>query len=111
MFNDGLRREQSTDRLEKRVKAVVRNTVSQWDVDRITLAPLHAHILLHVQPRSHGRHKAYSDVTGTWEELSKSVERRCHDPIGSIESLFHAITVVYINVNIQDSWMYPASVS
>lgn len=50
----------------------------------------------------------HSDISGPREEvLPKSVEARRHDPIRRVECLFHAVPMVYIDIDVQYSRVYP----
>ena len=43
------------------------------------------------------------DVAGTWEVLSKLVKGSRHDTVCCVKCLLYAITVVYVDINIQNA--------
>jgi hypothetical protein len=51
---------------------------------------------------------AYANIaklSGPWEKFSILVERDCHNAVGSVKCLFDAVTVVHINVDVQDPFV------
>ena len=44
-------------------------------------------------------------VNLTWEILSELVERAGHDSVSSVESFFHAIAMVDVDVNVKHALM------
>ena len=48
-----------------------------------------------------------TELTSSWEVLAVLVEGDGHDTVGGIESLLNAITVVNININVEDSLLEP----
>lgn len=47
--------------------------------------------------------KTYPEVTGAREVLSILVEGHGHDTVCSVESLFHTISVMDVNIYVQNS--------
>lgn len=45
--------------------------------------------------------RTYHDVTGAREVLAEFVERSSHDAVGGVESLFHTVAVVDVDVNVE----------
>ena len=50
-------------------------------------------------------HDMKRKVNLTWEILSELVERAGHDSVSSVESFFHAIAMVYVDVNVKHALM------
>lgn len=49
----------------------------------------------------------YPQFTSAREELSKLVERNAHHPIGGVKCLFNSVSMVNIDINIQDALVVP----
>ena len=75
-------------RTEYRGKRISINSITKRHVDGVGLAFFHAHI---------------SHITGAGEKVTKLVERTRHHPVRRIERLFHTISVMHVNVNIQNT--------
>ena len=45
------------------------------------------------------------DITSAWEEIAISMERYCHDSICAVEGFLDSISMMDIDVNIEDSVM------
>ena len=75
-------------RTEYRGKRIGINSITKRHVDGVGFAFFHAHI---------------SHITGPGEKVTKLVERARHHPIRRIKRLFHTISVMHVNVNIQNT--------
>lgn len=53
----------------------------------------------------HGRSIAYLQFTSTREKLSILVKTTCHDTIGGVKGFLDTVTVMDVDINIQDSWI------
>jgi hypothetical protein len=76
------------DWLKDRLVGDIVNTIAEWEVDGVILA------------------SAYTDIaklTSTWEILSVLVERAGHDSVGGIEGFFNTITMMNVDVNVEDA--------
>lgn len=71
----------------------VANTIAKGHVDRVALALLDANV-------------AY--VTRSGEKVTKLVERSGHDSVGGVEGLLNTVSVVDVNVNVEDTKVDPA---
>jgi hypothetical protein len=52
----------------------------------------------------HGKHK-YRNVASAREKIAEFVKRQSHDAIGGIECLFNTISVMNINIDVEDASM------
>ena len=83
-------RKGSTYSLEKVEVRVIINTTVERHIQSIVLAFSKASIF---------------DVSSAWEEVTISVKRDSHHSVGTVESLFHSISMVDINVDVKHSVM------
>lgn len=79
-----------TDGFKDALVRFVRDTVPQWEVDRVVPALSEPNVL---------------DVSGSREELSVFVERASHDSIGRVERFFDSVSVVHVDIDVEDSRM------
>ena len=49
----------------------------------------------------------YAELASSREILSVFVEADCHDTVGRVEGLFHAVAVVAVDVDVQHPWVSP----
>lgn len=59
----------------------------------------------------HASYVAYSQLARAGEELAILVETDGHDAVRCVESLFNTVSVMYVNVDIQDTLMISMNVS
>lgn len=78
----------ANDRLEDALVRLVVDSVSQRKVDGVVLA---------------GSNTDISKLTSSWKVLAVFVERNSHDAICRVKSLFDTISVMYINVYVEDA--------
>jgi hypothetical protein len=77
-------------RLKDALVAGVVDTVAEREVDGVVLSVANADI-----PK----------FAGAREVLAVLVEGDGHDTVGAVESFFNAVTVVYVNVDVEHSWV------
>lgn len=53
------------------------------------------------------RAETHPEVSSSWEVLAVLVEGDGHDPVGGVESLLHAVTVVNVDVDVQHPLVVP----
>lgn len=51
--------------------------------------------------------RTYAKFASSWEELSVLVEADSHDSVGSVKGFLHTISVVEINIDVQNACMVP----
>lgn len=66
-------------------KRLVRNSIPQWHIDRVSFAFSPPSVLLCTRPR---------------EEITKLVKTTSHDAVSGVKSLFNAVSVMRVNVNV-----------
>jgi hypothetical protein len=50
-------------------------------------------------------------ISSAREEVPKAMKAACHNPVGAVESLFNAITVMDIYINVKYTRMYTAELA
>ena len=76
------------DRFKDGMVTGIIDTVTQGHIDRVVLALAVANV---------------ADVSGPGEKLAELVERHGHDSVGRVEGFLDAVSVMHVNVNVQDS--------
>jgi hypothetical protein len=74
--------------LEDALVVFIVDAVSQGDIDRVALGVADT-----VVP----------DLAGTGEELAVFVKGSGHDAVGGVECLFDAVSVVHVDVDVEDA--------
>lgn len=69
-------------------KRFIIHTFIQWEIDRMISTIFFSNVI---------------NVSCTWEIVFKFMERACHYSISKIKGLFNTITMMNININVQDS--------
>jgi hypothetical protein len=80
------------NRLENRLVCCIVNAISEWEIDSIVLARANADV---------------AKLTSTREVFAVLVERHGHNSIGGIERFLNTITVVDVNVDVQNPLLEP----
>jgi len=57
----------------------------------------------HSQHSDQQRRGTYSQVTGSREIFAILVKRQRHDAVGRVERFFHSVSVVDVDINVQNS--------
>lgn len=50
----------------------------------------------------------YPDVAGTGEEFTEFVKRHSHDSIGGVKGFLDTVSVMNVNIDVQNSLVLPA---
>jgi hypothetical protein len=95
-------KEKITHRFKHRFIVFVRDSITQWKVQRVVFSFAYSYILIGVKniPTANQDLNTYPQFTSSWKILAIFVKTDCHDPICSIKSLLYAIAVMNIDVNV-----------
>jgi hypothetical protein len=76
------------NRFENRLVRLIVDSVAEWEIDRVVFASSNANV---------------SEFTCAREVFAVLVERDSHDAVGRVESFLDAISVVDVNVDVEDA--------